>query len=547
MTALSIAVVVAWLILLFFLPKLQLSIVLSICGGSLIVMVLGWLLVFLPTPWTKCYICNYRYKLRQGYLLEYLEKIRHNPWFVLTTKDKYEYTILCNSYLFKANCFKESYEVLKNLSENRLLTHEKDEIICRKMLSLKMMGANSTALNLYAQINQENITAEFVVGLISEEQGDIQHSQDINRRLHDKLTLCKMSAQEKAVIHNNYGRIFKLQGNNIAAIDQYKQAMTDALCAEDCYQYAVSGNNLISTLLSSDVVSAKISCQEFLEKIATLPESKWRYYIQLNTKVLMAQGTDDPNELTKIIKGISYTEDNFSQRELIQSLVTSIILLNQVNGLDNETIERLNELIDSILAQPMPFRYFCARSLAYNLCNINDPALANTKDKLVHYLNAQAYKDVCVYIDQVQDYEVFEKCNMLKEKTIIEKVPSNEFLGLRDDFKQIANVLKINGVDIQYYYTLLEILLESLHYNHAYENEISEIVIQLDDILSKEKENIIFAVCHLQFSFYLLHIGQVDRAKEYYNNFLYFKIPALCLAPDLYQHFIQLQTVLARY
>jgi len=139
-----------------------------------------------------------------------------------------------------------------------------------------------------------------------------------------------------------------------------------------------------------------------------------------------------------------------NQRQIIFDVSTLRMMFNNKMNFDF-VMDRIYDNINEYFNLKMPEKYFALKEINIPLKEIQFPfchkyALAH--NRINEYMIKESLKEIDVYITELKDYEVHQRCNMEREKVIIQKewIRPYRFESIYSSMSDIKEIYQKNGM-----------------------------------------------------------------------------------------------------
>ncbi len=552
---LAVGAVVVLLFVPKFPPWVSVTVYASIAGA----IALLWYLTLCCTPAVLLYTFRIGRKIRAGYLGELKDKMARRPRFALTPKDKLACELLGYRYYALSSYNRKAYECLAKIDPAGLFPWEREKLFSCKAFVLKALGANGTAKELYSRVKHLRPTDRGILALIDEEAGRFDEAEAALKQLYD-ASLAE-SGKEQNVVANNLGRMYVMRGNYVAGAEHYRSALAHAIKERDIYGIETARDNLICTLVNTDMAEAKKVYEEHLAWLSSLPPTIWRKVSMANTKLKFAECTKDPAAIRAVIREVEAESGSFPTEPRIHILISTALILCRFHFDLRTTLQQIEALFPVILQFPMPERYTSVCRIAEVLSQIKAdyPPFQGLFHAVDGYFCDRAEEDLSKHIKSLPDYAVYERCHLLKERAFLQNRKIANFLRYRDAALQIGDLYASNGLNFGNVETLLSAAMDAYTYPpylagmregfpvSRYETEAKEIVARAEAAAAPFRRYPQMAEADLQFAFLHTCFGDYEAAREYVELFEATDLPLLCLTYPLRERYALIKRTLERH
>lgn len=508
-----------------------------ICGAIAMI----WYVTLCCNPLILIYTIKFKKRYKQGFFVEHQDTMLKQPWYAISTKDRYDCSLLQYGYFVMGMNYRKAYESLEGITIDKLFPWEKDKILSKRAFVLKGLGSNGAAEEIYTQIKKLRPTDQSVLAYIYEEAGELSKAQEIMQNLNNSVIAGDIVKDEKNVVANNLGRIYLMNGNFVAATEHYRIALDYAIKEDDTHGIEISRDNLILALARTNKAESHRVFEEHIKWMESLPDTIWRQISLANTKLKYGEMFEDLKIVKSAVDEVTVAARNFPLKPRIGVLISTAKIICRFRLNLNTVILQIAELYPEILKCQMPERFVYIRDLAEVLAQIQVyiPTLMKLRENIEDYLNARAYDELTEYIRVLPDYMVYERTFFLKECTLFKSRKNQNFVEYKNSMMQIAEMYHSQGLNFNYLQTLMQIADEAYFFPpyvcrereglpiSKYENEVKGIVELAEKMGSKFYGYPQIAEIHLQFCFIYLCFGDFVNSKRHLDYFDSLKLSLL--------------------
>ncbi|MEG6567637.1 tetratricopeptide repeat protein [Thermoanaerobacterium saccharolyticum] len=454
------------------------------------------------------------------------------PIYFIDFTEIYKYKTLQARYFIERNDFKKAYEIYNSIDERKLFKNEKRKLYQNKAFTLIYLGNISKADELLETIKDEKDPIYLMLkSIIFENAGNIDSASKYLQKALNNIPGDDNEINIKISVYNNFGRIRHMEGNDIDTIYYYRKSVELAKKQKNKRLLHVSYQNLIhSYLFQGKYDKANEYFEEYQEfiDINILNDliELYNFIIELDRQKL------DFNSLRKnIVDGYFKLRDKIDGIKRFCFDVNAMrIMFNANMDLDN-VLEEINKNIECYFLIKMPDKYFCFKEIIQVLKEVINYSYYQKfyplYQKIFIYMRDLALSDIENYIDSLKDYEVYERCELEKEKIILIKY-CNEIYDFDRLYKNMIDVKDIygnNGMFIDMIDMDLNIVDECFNACRYIEehnellNKIREHLKLAEDNVSKIKNHPKANEFNLRLAYYFLGLGDKIKAKYYLDKF----------------------------
>ncbi|WP_434655893.1 tetratricopeptide repeat protein [Thermoanaerobacterium thermosaccharolyticum] len=454
------------------------------------------------------------------------------PIYFIDFTEIYKYKTLQARYFIERNDFKKAYEIYNSIDERKLFKNEKRKLYQNKAFTLIYLGNISKADELLETIKDEKDPICLMLkSIIFENAGNIDSASKYLQKALNNIPDDDNEINIKFLVYNNFGRIRRIEGNDIDAIYYYRKSAELAKKQKNKQLLHVSYQNLIHSYLLQgkyDKVNEYFKeYQQFID-INTLNDliELYNFIMEWDRQKL------DINNLRKnIIDGYYKLRDKIDGIKRLCFDVNALRIMFNANMDLNNVLEEINKNIECYFSIKMPDKYFCFKEIIQVLKEVINyryyQKFYPLYQKISFYMRNLALSDIESYIDSLKDYEVYERCKLETEKIILIK-NCNEIYDFDRLYKNMIDIKDIygnNGMFIDMIDMDLNIVDEcfnaykSLSEHNELLNKIREHLKLAEDNVSKIKNHPKANEFNLRLAYYFLGLGDKIKAKYYLDKF----------------------------
>lgn len=444
------------------------------------------------------------------------------PLLLCTVADVFAWIMLRYHYLAQMGRYSEAYMLLDQLPIAILFSGEKDTIQLKKAYCLYHLGDVNKARIFMNSIDNRDVSWFQLDSMLYEAQGNFSKAFDKLETAKNKLVnnyhLC-------ASIYCNFGRLWKMQGNNAEAAYYYGLAASHAVKDNDRLSIHVAYQNLILTSALSEGASEHTN--RLLDEYRKQIDLAYRIdKLEFNNLLIQyARQTSSSLDYAILVKN-TYCQLKMnapaSQRFALQISTARMVRNGRMNP--QFILEDIRTDFKEYITRPMPERYYL-----YKETNIFLDSLRRTPqldiEKVIknvkYYIRNQAIKDIEEYQLLLKPWQVHERAELLKELAglLKENIKPYSFSRAQGILKDVYNLYKNSGQYIEGIDALLNIADECTYCknrdrNHmtCYPDDMRSAMKKAEDEMALISSYPIMALFHLRLGYYELFLQNGERA-----------------------------------
>ena len=379
-----------------------------------------------------------------------------HPIYLIDSVEKLQYLMLKAEHLRALQKFKEAYEVYQSIDEQKLFNDEQSELLIKKAFLLYLLGDMNKAKHHLSYIQDKSDPNYLMLKAMIEENA--MNFEEASELLQKALnaTIETKDTVLSAMIYSNYGRLRVIEGNFTDAISFYRQSYEIAKQQKNHELIHITFQNLIHTSISR---GDKEKAMQYFQEYDMLISGNNLYDLmeKFNLRVEIARQNQSITQISEVItegyQKIRSLLPNHRQR-VFDASVLRMMYDNRMN-LDI-VMNRIYDNLNDYFGLEMPEKYFVLKEIYIPLIGIELPycyKYALIRKQINEYMVKDASKEIDIYIAGLKDYEVYQRCNMERQKVIIQKECAKVY-----DFDNIYRLM----VDIKDIYQKNGILIEEL-------------------------------------------------------------------------------------
>ena len=506
--------------------------------------------------------------VREGRYTEIEKRFPKRPLYIRGIPGRIKWNLLCARKLMTQEQprLRDAYEMYSELLSFPLFEKEENNIRLNQVLVLFLLGDTNKAKSIFERTKQKIDQDKYyeilyLQSLFDERAGEFEKArQSLLSAVseHDNVKDIQL-----ARIYNNLGRMEKLLGNTTNTSHYYRKSAELALHFKEKYLIHIAYPNLIDTyLLDGDNKNAASFLDEYsnlidkdnIDDLLKFNNYKLEYARQTKNKILM---------LDTLTQGrINILPKISAQEQLVFEISELRIRWNSGCGWD-EKLFWVRHYLPEYLKLEFPGRHFVLKevfNILRDLAKTNNLGpFADLFSQLLDFMG-RSKKDIDQYVLELPDYCVDERCFWEKEKAFLRKIqkPDTPPINLIDLCESIFEHLRnIKDIQLQHGNPLsaieadLDIADECMGVIQAI-RDIAAI-----DYLRKNMLKHLDNACRdfekfrqypasnkyiVRIARYALFVGDKERAREYFDNFVRSKISIYHYAAWIQKYYKELDS-----
>ncbi|MBE6064820.1 tetratricopeptide repeat protein [Clostridium cochlearium] len=470
--------------------------------------------------------------IEQGLIWDIDKLFLKKPFYIIDLVEKYRYKLLKADYLIVIEDFRGAYEIYNSIDEKRLFKNERLQLFRKKAYTLYRLGDMTKSKNILNIIEDNNEPNYLMLkAMICENSLDLDGASEYLQKALNSINKSNDGILE-AIIYNNYGRLRRMEGNLLDAINYYRLSANIAKKHKNKLIIHISFQNLINTCLLKGQID---NVEKYLKEYETLIDTNiLNDAIEIyNLKVQMARQYLDKNAVMKvIINGYNDISDRVkNKRRLIFDINVLRMIFNAGMNFDF-VMDQIYLNLDEYFTLEMPDRYFLLKEVEIPLKEINFPychKYALIHKKIVKYMKTEALADIENYISNLKDYEIIKRCSMEKERVRIltQYIKPYNFEAIYNYMTDVKDIYRKNNMLIDMILMDLDIADECFSPQN-YEGEkikplpfkkMKEHVEYAEKSLSSLKRYPVIDECNIRLAIYFFKLGDENKSKIYLERF----------------------------
>jgi tetratricopeptide (TPR) repeat protein len=470
--------------------------------------------------------------LVKGYSLNDENLFEKKPLYLIDYVENYEFQKLKAEHLIAQEKFADAYEVYQSIDDKKLFKDEKRDLLRKKAFTLYSLGDMNKATHYLNCIKDESEPVYLMLkAMIEENAMNLETASEYWQKALNVTSETKEPLL-RAKIYNNYGRLRFMEGNLTDAISFYRQSYEIAKTLKNREIIHTSVQNLIHTSLQK---GDKQKAIQYFQEYETLFQDKTLNDMieEFNLRLEISRQNKNNYEISKVIlDGYKKIYPLLSkERQIIFDIKILRMMFNNKMNFDL-VMNRINDNIDKYFTLKMPEKYFALKEINIPLREIQFPhchKYAIVHNRINEYMTKNALKDIEIYINELKDYEVHQRCRMELEKVSVQKewIKPYNFDAIYSSMRDIKDIYQKNGMPIEAIFIDLNIAKECSAPDNCFQNNIKTIpkikmeehVRLADEGLMKLKKyprvaegNIRLAVCYML-------LNEKAKAKKHFEAF----------------------------
>lgn len=485
-----------------------------------------------PILYSKRKLEHLRSLLVKGYSLNDENLFEKKPLYLIDYVENYEFQKLKAEHLIAQEKFADAYEVYQSIDDKKLFKDEKRDLLRKKAFTLYSLGDMNKATHYLNCIKDESEPVYLMLkAMIEENAMNLETASEYWQKALNVTSETKEPLL-RAKIYNNYGRLRFMEGNLTDAISFYRQSYEIAKTLKNREIIHTSVQNLIHTSLQK---GDKQKAIQYFQEYETLFQDKTLNDMieEFNLRLEISRQNKNNYEISKVIlDGYKKIYPLLSkERQIIFDIKILRMMFNNKMNFDL-VMNRINDNIDKYFTLKMPEKYFALKEINIPLREIQFPhchKYAIVHNRINEYMTKNALKDIEIYINELKDYEVHQRCRMELEKVSVQKewIKPYNFDAIYSSMRDIKDIYQKNGMPIEAIFIDLNIAKECSAPDNCFQNNIKTIpkikmeehVRLADEGLMKLKKyprvaegNIRLAVCYML-------LNEKAKAKKHFEAF----------------------------
>ncbi|GEM_PF-1372014 len=504
--------------------------------------------------------------VREGRYTEIEKRFSRKPFYLRSIPGRIKWNLLWARKLMTQEQprLRDAYEMYSELLSFPLFEKEENNIRLNQVLALFLLGDTNKAKSIFERAKQkidQNRYYEilYLQSLFDERAGEFEEArQNLLSAVgeHDNVKDIQLSR-----IYNNLGRMEKLLGNTTNTYHYYRKSAELALLFREKHLIHIAYPNLIDTyLLNGDTKNAvsfldiyfNLIDKNNIDDLLRFNNYKLEYARQIKNKMLMLDALTQGR--IEILPNISV------QEQLVFEISELRIRWNSGYGWD-EKLFWVRHYLPEYLKLEFPGRHFVLKevfNLLRDLAKTNNLGpFADLFSQLIDYMG-KSNDDIDRYLLELPDYCVYERCFWEKEKAFLRRIQREDEpqINLIDFYEAIFEHLRnIKDIQLQHGNPLLAIEADL---NVA--DECMGVIQAIRDIatidyLRKNMLEHLDNACRdfekfrqhpasneyiVRIARYALFLGDKERAKEYFDDFVGLKISIYHYAYWIQKYYLDL-------
>lgn len=425
---------------------------------------------------------------------------------------------------------------------------------------LFVLGSVNKAAELMKEVNEKDSAwYKMYQSMQAEAKGNLEKSQ---KKIQQAYLALKENedVQTKIQILNNYGRMCRIYGNHLEAVQFYGKA-ADLITPK-------TDTDIIHTIYSNLIMESCILRKEEYE-IRRLMDEYRRFLhndnveemIELeNLKLEMAREFGDQKKTRSLVEEsydrmMKMLESDVQWEKRLCYEITSLRVAHMaVLNLD-KYLSSINKDMDKILEMDMPQRYYLIKEI-HNCLQMPPflaPGLIEKYKELFafanRYMAEQAKQDLEQHLDSLPDVAIYAYGNTQMEIAGLERLRSPyDFTAFYKRVVSVRTTYEQNDLKLEAMMRSLCIADELFseqnvdrNYDTVHEEELKESIEYADRIAGTLQYHPAYAEYFLQLAYGYIRLCQYEKSLKYYQRFLKCDV-----APEHYTHWMQMNIEFVR-
>jgi len=504
--------------------------------------------------------------VREGRYTEIKKKFPQRPFYIRSVSGRIKWNLLWASKLITQEQPRliDAYEMYSELLSFPLFEKEENNIRLNQVLALFLLGDINKAKSIFERAKQKIDQDKYyeilyLQSLFDERAGEFEKArQSLLSAVgeHDNVKDIQL-----ARIYNNLGRMEKLLGNTTNTSHYYRKSAELALHFKEKSLIHIVYPNLIDTyLLDGDTKNAAL----FLDKYSDLIDKdniddmlrfnnyKLEYARQTKNKIVM---------LDTLTQGRIEFLPKISAQEQLVFEISELRIRWSIRSEWSGWLEKLfwvRHFLPEYLKLEFPARHFVLKEV-FNI--LRDLAKTNNLGPFAELFSQvldfmeRFKKDIDRHILELPDYCVDERCFWEKEKAFLRKVQKTDepqinlidfYEGMFEHLRNIKDIQLQHGNPLQAIEADLNIADECMGVIQAIQDK--KVTAYLRNNMQKHLDN----ACRdfekfrrhsvsneyiVRIARYALFLGDKERAREYFSDFVRSKISIYHYAAWIQQYY----------
>lgn len=491
-----------------------------------------------PILYSKRKLEHLRSLLVKGYSLNDENLFEKKPLYLIDYVENYEFQKLKAEHFRALERFADAYEVYQSIDDKKLFEDEKRDLLRKKAFTLYSLGDMNKATHYLNCIKDESEPSYLMLkAMIEENAMNLETASEYWQKALNVTSETKEPLL-RAMIYNNYGRLRFMEGNLTDAISFYRQSYEIAKTLKDREIIHTSVQNLINSSLQK---GDKQKAIQYFQEYETLFQDKTLNDMieEFNLRLEISRQNKNNYEISKVIlDGYKKIYPLLSkERQIIFDVSILRMMFNNKMNFDL-VMNRINDNIDKYFTLKMPEKYFALKEINIPLREIQFPhchKYAIVHNRINEYMTKNALKDIEIYINELKDYEVHQRCRMELEKVSVQKewIKPYNFDAIYSSMSDIKDIYQKNGMLIEAVFTDLDIADECFAPDNCFQNNIKPIPkIKMEEHVRLAAESLMklkkyprVVEGNIRLAVYYMVLNEKAEAKKHFEAFEEAKIP----------------------
>lgn len=368
------------------------------------------------------FLHNYlKFKKKRNLAIELKNDYEKIYKFAINTREKILFTFLMFDYCEISECnLRRVYKYFSVLDQDKLYGNE--VVRFNELYGIILVSVGSLKLGMECLSKVDTFLARDRMAVAYELMDDKDKALEIMTELKEEALLKNLSFENKAMVFNDYARIFAATNGPVEALKYYKESLKYAKKSKQYALAYVIYSNIINTHLTNNEKDDGLRYfKEYLEFIEKQKNSIHKTLELCNIKMMVSRFTKNADLMNEAILAISTAIENCPIVERL-SFMAQTMEIKAYYQLDitNEilkTIEYKEEI--NKLSIPVKAEVYARFERVLSLIGIPENSrFIPFKEMVDDYYEKQMYIDAALYADDIPSALVFEKNRWTFDKYI---------------------------------------------------------------------------------------------------------------------------------
>ena len=486
--------------------------------------------------------------VREGRYTEIEKRFPQRPFYIRSISGRIEWDLLRARKLMAQQKLREAYEMYSGLLSLHLFEEEKNNIRLKQVIVLFLLGDTNKAKSIFERTKQKIDQDKyyeilFLQSLFEERIGEFEKAR--KSLLAAVSELDNVKDRPLAMIYNDFGRMGRIFENTIDVFHYYRKSAELALRFKEKSLIHIAYPNLIDTyLLLGDNKNALLFLGKYsdlidkdnIDDLLRFNNYKLEYARQIKDKIFLLDTLSQGR--IEILPKIPV------QEQLVFEISELRIRWNNKCGW-NKKLFWVRHSLPEYLKLEFPVRYLMIKEifnvLLYLARTNNLGQFRELFSQLLNFIE-RSKKDIDLYVLELPDYCVDERCFWEKEKAFLRKIQKADkpqinlidfYEGMFEHLRNIKDMQLQHGNPLPAIEADLNVADECMGVIQAIRD------IAVIDYLRKNMQKHLDNACRdfekfrrhpalneyiVRIARYALFLGDEKRAKEYFDDFVRSKI-----------------------